>query len=202
MARSFGEAGGSLRSAQATSKFGHRNAAIGQRGEQYFRTALERAGLDDDYDIWYSLRIPSDPTRRGAAQYTSDVDVALTSGNRLILVDVKMWSAAAPYWSLFGLPFKGITPMIDPKKGWRLSGNMALAVDRYQKNLPGVRVEAAVIFVPTKAGAPAPFVSLLKWPGGIRSYSAQDGISRIRRSLGASEDTSPKLRSFMGRVVR
>jgi hypothetical protein len=202
MARSYGDAGKSLGSSEANSKFGRENAATGLRGEKYFRDALNRAGLDDEYDIWYSLRIPNDPNNRNATKYDSDVDVALTSGNKLILVDVKMWSAQSAYWTLFGLPFKGIAPMIDKKKGWRLSSNMAAAVDRYKKSLPGVTVEAAVIFVPTKAGGGAPMVNFLKWPGDIRSYSSQDGIRRIKKSLGRGEDTSPRLRALMGKMVR
>jgi hypothetical protein len=202
MARSYGDAGKSLGSNEANSKFGRENASIGLRGEKYFRDVLERAGVDRDYDIWYSLKIPSDPHNRNATKYSSDVDVALTSGNKLLLIDVKMWSASSAYWSLFGLPFKGLSPMIDKKKGWRLSSNMAAAVDRYQKNLPGVSVQAMVIFVPTRAGGAAPMVNFLKWPGDIRSYSSQDGLRKAKKWLGRGEETTPKLRALMGRMVR
>lgn len=202
MGRSYGDAGNSLGSNEAIRKFGRENAATGQHGEKYFRDALNRAGLDDEYDIWYSLKIPNDPNSRNATKYESDVDVALTSGNKLILVDVKKWSAKSSYWSLFGLPFKGFAPLIDKKKGWRLSSNMAAAVDRYKKNLPGMSVEAAVIFVPTKPGGAAPMVTFLKWPGDIRSYSTQDGIRKIKKYLGRGEETSPKLRALMGRMIR
>lgn len=199
--RSYGKAGKSLGSSAANAKFGAKNAAIGAVGEKYFQGVLERAGLDDMYDIWYSLKIPNDPSNPNATRYSSDVDVALTSGNRLILIDVKMWSATAPYWSLFGLPFKGLTPMI--KKGkWELGKNMAMAVSRYQKNLPDTRVEAIVVFVPTKPGGAAPMVNFLKWPGNIRSYNSQDGLRKIKNILGVSEDTSPRLRALMGRMVR
>lgn len=202
MARSYGDAGKSLGSNEANSKFGRENAAIGARGEKYFRDVLERSGLDDEYDIWYSLKLPNDPHNKNATKYSSDVDVALTSGNKLILVDVKMWAAGSTYWTLFGLPFKGLAPMIDKKKGWRLSSNMAAAVDRYKKNLPGVSVEAMVIFVPTKANGGAPMVNFLKWPGDIRSYTSQDGVRKIKKWLGRGEETSPKLRALMGRMVR
>lgn len=202
MARSYGDAGKSLGSNEANNKFGRENAATGLRGEQYFRDALNRAGLKDEYDIWYSLKIPNDPSNRNATKYSSDVDVALTSGNKLILIDVKMWSAQSAYWTLFGLPFKGIAPMIDKKKGWRLSSNMAAAVDRYKKNVPKASIDAAVIFVPTKPNGAAPMVSFLKWPGDIRSYTSQDGIRKIKKFLGRGEDTSPELRALMGKMVR
>lgn len=201
MARSYGDAGKSLGSNAANAKFGRKNTEIGMVGEKYFRDALERAGFDDLYDVWYSLKIPNDPSNPGATEYSSDVDVALTSGNRLILVDVKRWSATAPYWSIFGLPFKGLTPLIKDGK-WELGKNMAMAVSRYQKNLPGVRVDAIVVFVPTKPGGSAPMVNFLKWPGDIRSYNTQDGMRKIKNILGVSEDTLPRLRGLMGRMIR
>lgn len=199
--RSYGKAGKSLGSSAANAKFGAKNAAIGAVGEKYFQGVLDRAGVDKDYDIWYSLKIPNDPKNPNATKYSSDVDVALTSGNRLILVDVKMWSATSAYWSIFGLPFKGLAPMIKNGK-WELGKNMAMAVDRYQKNLPGTRVEAIVIFVPTKPGGAAPMVNFLKWPGNISSYNSQSGLRKIRSVLGVSEETAPRLRGLMGRMVR
>lgn len=200
--RSYGTAGKSLGEAETRRKFGAQ-AEAGASGERYFRSALERAGLGTKYEVYYSLKIPNDPTRADATKYSSDVDVALASGDRLVLVDVKRWAAGKFYWSCFGKPFKGVTPMRHNGE-WRLSANMAMAVSRYRKCLPGVRVEGIVVFVPTGLrGERLPAgVGLLRWPGGIRSYVLGPGLDKIKRTLGPSLPVDPRIKGVLGRMVR
>lgn len=198
MAR-FGEAGASFNDASLHKKFGA-NAAIGAMGEKYYGGALDRGGISSKYEVHSSLNIPD--ARGSKSSYSSDVDFAVANGGSLILVDVKRFASGYHYWSFMGFPFKGLTPMMKNDK-WRLSANMAAAVDRYQQALPGIHVEAMVVFVPTnKTGAMPSSVGLLVWPGRIRSYLAGDSIYKLHKLLGTPEAVSPLTRSLLARMTR
>lgn len=195
-------AGTSFNDGGIAKKYGAASAAAGRVGEEQFATLLAKHGITRDYDVWYSLRIPSDPKNPNGTKYNSDVDVAVASGDRLILIDVKRWAGGYHYWTLFGLPFKGVTPM---KKGnkWGLGKNMAGAVSRYRANLPGIRVEAIVVFMPTNARGKAPSsVFALKWPGNIRSYLHGAGLAKIKSALGKPQKVSPKIDSLLNKMAR
>jgi len=158
------------------------NKKIGDQGEALFRLILRRFGMDR-YFIRKSLGIPSMADQR---DYSGDVDFAITNGNILLLIDVKKWARGFHYWSVAGFPFKNLTPIL--KDGdWRLSANMALALDRYSAALPDVHVSAMVVFVPTSYTDPRAVpasVSRLVWPGGIRSYISGRAMGEIEARLG------------------
>lgn len=195
-------AGSSFDDGGIAKKYGEKSAAAGRFGEQQFAAILNQYGISRDYEIWYSLKLPSDPRNPGGTKYASDVDVAIASGNRLLLIDVKRWAGGYHYWTFFGLPFKGITPMM--KNGqWKLGANMAGALSRYRSNLSGMRVEAIVVFVPTSNRGAAPSsVFALKWPGGIKSYLHGSALARIRSVLGKSERVNPKIEALLNKMSR
>lgn len=199
----YGSAGSGLNSESARREFGS-YARVGADGERHFQRAMERAGIPRKYDVWYSVSIPRDPHNSRATRYRGDVDIAVASGNRLILIDVKRWSADGVYWSLLGIPTLSFNKLEPLTKNGRmgLSANMNLAVDRYSANLPGVSVSAVVVFVPTGKRGRYPTLLGLRWPGGIKSYQSNDGIRRIQRSLKGSEETVPEIRGLLGRMLR
>lgn len=199
----YGEAGASfIGNDDAHKKWGD-NAIVGMLGEQYFADALRRAGLTGSYEVYGSLNIPT-PANQRHNQYSSDVDCAVANGNNLLLIDVKRWASGFHYWSIFGFPFKNLTPMTKGNGQWALSGNMAAAVARYRDALPGVNVQAIVVFVPTKSkGMAMPAsVGLLRWPGGIRSYLTQDALYKIKSILGQPQPVEGKIRAVLGSMVR
>lgn len=200
----FGSAGGGLGGDDARARFGQ-NAIIGAAGERYFADALRAQGITSSYTVWASLSIPDDRSNPRATRYSSDVDFAVASGEQLILIDVKRWAGGVAYWSLplLGLPMKGLAPMMKSGTDWRLSANMAAAVSRYQARLPGVAVSAMVIFVPTnRAGRMPTSVGFLRWPGGIHSFLAQDGINALKRRLGTPRRASPAIQALCTSLLR
>lgn len=183
-------------------KYGAKSAAAGRSGEEYFAQILAKHGITRDYTVWYSLRIPNDPRNSNATKYNSDVDVAIAAGDRLILIDVKKWASGHHYWTLFGLPFKGIQPMMKDGK-WKLGANMAGALSRYRAHLPNMRVEAMIVFVPTNSRGAAPSsVFALKWPGGIKSYLHGAAITRIKNSLQRGKPAHPKIEALLNQMAR
>ena len=93
MARIYGTPGASL--AKATT-MAHDAVQAGLQGERTTATILN--AIDADVHVFHSLRVP------GFA--SGDVDHAVVTGNKLVLIDSKQWKAGF-YWSLGGRVFRG-----------------------------------------------------------------------------------------------
>lgn len=201
---------------QAVDQFGS-NAYVGAEGERQFAEYLRKSGLTSSVDVWYSVKVPG---RDGATRGDSDVDIVLSAGKRILLIDVKRWASskescnargsrrrsAVAYWSipLVGLPMKNWTPLRKKSGEWALSRNMDMARDRFRSLLPGFTVESIVVFVPTtKDGRGPASVRFLRWPGGIRSYSVGPAIKlafRFFRGL-LGVRTNSKGSTLLSRMV-
>lgn len=185
-------AGEGLSSNQAKMKFGAKNTQAGESAERHFGKLIEQSPLVNDYQVFYSLRLPR---VRGQKDYNGvDVDVAFLNGNaergyRIFLVDVKGWSAKnnAIYWSIFGhFPFRSLSPLMH-KKSWTMSKSGILALNRYRDYFKGVAdVSSLVAFTgtgPNRDRLPTS-VTFFNWPGGIRSYLDRAALKKVRRTLG------------------
>lgn len=177
--------------AQAEDAFGE-NAYVGAIGEQNFANTLERLGLLNRYDSWFSVKVPK---RDGHGQEKADVDIVLASGKHILLIDVKMWSAQERkpdgtyrrkhYWTIpfTDLPMVNLSPL-KSHGAWKLSRSMNMARSRFSQALPGYHVEAIVVFVPVGKQRHVPGVSFLRWPGRIFSYASGDAVRAIHQKLG------------------
>lgn len=187
-----------------------KNVSAGKFGEQTFAREVSRDGYFNDVDVFASMKIPAKGKQKS---YNTDVDFVVASGNKVILVDVKSWSALGPgsnpkagvvkpafYWSLFGTVFNRFT------KKSQASANMKMATERYREYLQGVAtVEAMVVFAPTKGKGGKEYlpasVSLLRWPGGIKSYLMRDGIQRMKKRLPGGPADPKVARKLSGMVA-
>lgn len=213
MATKKGAAGSGV--GDASKEFGA-NAAIGSLGERQYAGILDRAGLTGDggYDVWYSVKVPNKDGSRGK----TDVDLVLSSGSRVVLIDVKRWASTkwktssngkrvkAPvmYWSIpfLNLPMKGLSPLKNGNGEWRLSRSMEMATDRFAPLFGNARILSIVVFVPTtKDGRGPANVFFLRWPGGIKSYAAQDSLRVIQKFLGTPKKTKSRISSSLSRMV-
>lgn len=185
-------AGEGLSSNQARMKFGAKNTQAGESAERHFGELVDQSPLVNDYQVFYSLRLPR---VRGQKDYNGvDVDVAFLNGNaergyRIYLVDVKGWSAKnnAIYWSIFGnFPFRGLSPLMH-KQSWTMSKSGILALNRYRDYFKGVAdVSSLVAFTgtgPNRDRLPTS-VTFFNWPGGIRSHLDRAALKKVRRTLG------------------
>lgn len=202
---------GNVSAALGSSNLDKKNVKAGKLGEEFFAKAVSQDPFFDDVDVFASMRIP----RKGNQKdYNTDVDFVIASGNKVILVDVKSWSAMskdsdpkrgvikpAVYWSAFGTIFNRFAVKE------KASANMKMALDRYSEYLKGVaQVEAMVMFAPTKGRRGKEYlpasVSFLKWPGGIKSYLLRDGLNKSKKRIPggpADKKVSQKLSSLMAR---
>ena len=212
--------------------------SAGRKGEQgerlyeaslrTFATSISTHQPPHSYEIFHSLNIP-----RGAQDrktFDGDVDFAIASGNRLVLIDAKLWRPGL-YWSIKFPPrtviellgnqkysvwaqwlnrkvlgrriaLRGLSAHVDGK--WFLSQNMELALERYRACLEphGVEVSAMVVFVAAPREPRFLSVSLLRWPGGIATFKAAEGFAHIHSRLRKPEQVHPEVVSLLNRMKR
>jgi hypothetical protein len=197
-----------------------KRGAIGERyyerGLNVFADHVSNRKPPHRYALAHSLNIPR---RRDGKKFNTDVDFGAASGNKLLLIDAKRWapgfycSIPLPRGHTIGVRIlrphsaeevlnvsKWILPHVDGK--WRLSRNMEMAVERYQEQLPGVEVRGIVVFVPTDKPRDSHRVSLLRWPGRIRTYTAEASYMEIEAWLGAPEPVNPKITALLDQQKR
>lgn len=193
-----------------------KNGDTGEQGEQYFFQGLQRSGVTNLADVRHSVRIPSSPADGRPIQ--TDVDFTIANGDRLVLIDVKRWAAGSTYWSIpwLNLPMKNRRPLLKDHsrsvesivellaarrtRQWALSRNMEWALTRYRDALPGARVSAMVVFVPTSNGGMPESVNWLHWPGLIRSYRADQSYGEIQHRLGPRSEPMAKTIALLNRL--
>lgn len=194
----FGSAGKNL-DGKASDKFGRNNARAGAVGERYLSNAIRKHPQAKMYTMYQSLMMPKGKNnRRQVSPRFNDVDIdfAIASGNKVVLVDCKMWSSKYFYWSLAGHLMKNFS------MGDRLSKNMEMARAKLREELPGCQVEAIVCFVPVKGGRLPRSVGFLIWPGRIRSYMPNDALMKITRVLGSPSLPSHNIQAVLGKLTR
>jgi len=173
----------------ASEAFGARGRQ-GARGEAFYVSSLERYAAGR-WRIFPSLSVPGMRT---------DVDLAVANGDSVVLIDVKAWKGghlwSFPVGTQSWMPMDGLTPYIKPDSGtWgRLSRNMVMALDRYGSLLPGTRLSAMVVFVPTRGrdlNSVPDSVEFLFWPGLIRSFLSGPSAAELEDRLGSVEEDVP-----------
>jgi hypothetical protein len=186
-------------------QFGRYNAGAGRAGEDFYGRGLVLSGISENYSIYSSLRMPSE---RGERRMLGDVDKAVASTTAAVLIDVKKWAAGHTYWSWKGRGYRDLLqPALTNRDGtpkWTLSRNMEIAQERYRPLLPSdIKLHCIVVFVPAdvrRMDATVPRVAFLRWPGGIRSYRADESYDIIERLLGAPGKAHPEVDRIFRRL--
>jgi len=171
-----------------------RAGEVGDSGERYLHKVLTTSDFPR-YTVSRTHDIPSTP--RYSKPMAGDVDFLIASGESLLLIDAKHWRSAIYWTGPGGVGMKNLERQ-------KLSQNMEIARSRYRELLPGMTVEALVIFVPTDGRDRVPrSVDFLIWPGGIRSYTAARGLDRIEQLLGLNpEPPHPSIEGLIARTRR
>ena len=148
-------------------------ARIGRDGE------IRTARLLDDHRpsntaVLHDLAIP-------AAGYTANIDHAVVSGDRVLLIDTKAWRSGR-YWTLFGVT----------RRGWQRFGHAdtrtpAMARDRIARllNARGITATVGIPLVAVWPSSPTGTVSV-RWlrMHGCTPITAEALPRRIRRMIG------------------
>ncbi|MEX1078539.1 MAG: hypothetical protein WED09_05475 [Homoserinimonas sp.] len=189
---------------------GEQGEALYARNLKNFASAVAQlhGSVGLTYRVDHGLSIPT--SSRDGKRFSGDVDFGISTGNDLLLVDVKFW-APGLYWSVpiprlehhpsRTLAFRGLGPHVEGK--WIASQNMALATERYREalNPHGIQVSAVVVFIPTTSTR-ASNVLFMRWPGGIPSVAMEESFDLIHDLLGAPFEVNPATISLLNRMKK
>ncbi|KAE8766141.1 nuclease-related domain-containing protein [Georgenia thermotolerans] len=135
--RAFGTPGVNL--VGALPRFGERNVALGTLGEQITASLLEHFCVMPGVRVVHGMRFP------GSAR--ADIDHAVVAGNRVALIDSKLWQPA-----LYELdPWRRILRNKQMHAGYRTS--LGTAIERVRMLMPGAEVRGWIVVHPNAPGA-------------------------------------------------
>lgn len=199
----FGRAATSMTGRDFQTKFGATNTRAGSRGEQVLFEKLRKKGgwLKPDIPLMCSLKLTGKQ---------SDIDFAIVHGNKILLVDAKMYQQNGGfYWNLGDSPImhKGLgTYKTSGGKQVKLSRSMIMAKDIISRELPGYTVESIVIFTvdPKNRNSTMPNTTFLTYPGGVKALNDRSGKRFIRKFFRGQKRTEKTVRAenYLKRMVQ
>lgn len=158
----------------------------GQEGERNFAKTLQKTGLIDKFQSFWSMAVPDKNALVASTTHSSDIDCVLFNGTTVYLVDLKNYKGGAVTYSME----RGTLVCHDDATGQpievssKLSQNMSMAGDLMRKHLEreGYRVEARVVFMPTNSGIGR--IRGVRWPGNIPAMYVTDFLRELEQAPG------------------
>lgn len=116
----------------ALGKFTERNIALGATGEKMTAELMNNLMLIPGTRILHGLRFPGSEN--------ADVDHAIINGNKIVLVDSKMWSGGSYHWG-----YDGMIVRSNGTTSTDLHTNFPYAVAEYQKDIPEAHIRGRIL---------------------------------------------------------
>ena len=161
----YGKAGSSMSTSSFQSKYADTSQS-GRAGEVRLESLLKR--ITDGETIGFSsVRTP----KQG---YNTDVDFVLVKGNRVLLIDSKLYKQGGFWFSFGGKLFRNFIPAHRDKAGNHkaMSRNMSMARDAFREKLGNdFIVEAVTVFVRSDDNKPHANTWFTRFPGGIKTLN-------------------------------
>lgn len=172
------------------SGFEESSIRMGQAGERNFAKALQKTGLIDKFQSFWSASVPDRSALIASLTHDSDIDCILFNGHTVYLVDLKNYKGGNVTYAMEngGLVCKDNATGQYVETSSKLSQNMSMALDLMKTHLASTpyRVEARVVFMPTNSGIGR--INGVYWPGHIRAVYLPDFLAELEKS--ADFDTS------------
>jgi hypothetical protein len=182
--RSIGRAGGSL--ADTSWATNDEVAAIGAKGERLTAKLLKACA--GDATVLHDLDIP-------IAKMSANIDHAVVTGRRVLLVDTKMWKPGR-YVTVFGRTFRGWSRFEFADKE-----TMVIGLQAFRAASPSAKWERPVVVVHPSNGRAAVDVRRYR-PRGAAAADAVRFEQIVRRLVERNGPADPQVVSEMSRFVR
>lgn len=186
----YGKPGTSMGSKGFSNKFGKQNTKTGRKGEVIVFDKLrnpDTGWMREDIPLFCSLIIPGK---------NADIDFAMVMGNKVLLVDAKLYRQDGGFFWNFGdspVMRRNLSRYTSTSgNNVTLSRSAIMAKDIISKKMPGYDVEAIVVFTtdPKNPHAKMPNTSFLTYPGGIKAYNDAGAKRFIRRYFRGQKRTA------------
>lgn len=183
------------------SEFGKANTRAGSKGEQIlFRRLRDRNGwLPADVSLFCSMGVPGK---------RADIDFAICKGNRILLIDAKMYRQdGGIYWNSGDRINRNLGAYKTSQgKTVTMTRSMQMAKDILSREMPNHLVEGIVVFTndPNNRKAKVPNTRFLRFPGKIRVYNDRTAQRYIASFLGGQKRTAATVQAerFLQRLTR
>lgn len=178
----YGNPGSGLHS----SGFSSTAVNLGVLGETNFAKAMSMTYGSDgkpliaSYPSYWSVAMPSESSPLFKdAKYSTDIDAVVLAGDTLYLIDLKNYSGGDVIYRsneshLFTYDRQTNSLVGQPKK---MSRNMAMATDRFQRHFPKLKIQPVVVLMPTDKGEGV--VDNVYWPGDIPAVNLRDMLTTL-----------------------
>lgn len=186
---------------QQYGNFEAKNVEYGQLGEMNFAKALSITSLSmnnyathPNYDnfrknsllnnvtSFWSVAMPSnDNLSIPDAEYNTDIDCMIVGEKEILLIDLKYYRSGDVTYRNFDNQLY----CVDNQTGYivgepyKMSKNMQMAKNRFQKHLPHMIITALVVMIPTDKGTAQ--IENVYWPGQIPAMNIEQGLTQVKR---------------------
>ena len=195
--KTYGKIGASFSNKDMKDKFSKSNMKTGSRGEQILGHKLRK--------MWLPSEIPLFSSLIAHPKYRSDIDFAICQGDRILLIDAKLYGQQGGFFWSKGNDNK-VYRNFEPYRSYSKNGNgnivtmsksMIMAKEVLSKKLPNHKVEAIVILTSDHAHASwkQPNTWFLKFPGNIKAYNDSSGRRFIKRFFFGQKRTEQTLKA-------
>lgn len=185
----YGKPGSSMGDKSFSKKFGKQNTNTGRKGELIVFDKLrnpDNGWMPHDMALMCSLIVPGK---------SADIDFAMVMGNKILLVDAKLYRQDGGFYWNFGDSPAMHQNLSRYKTGSgkevNLSRSAIMAKDIISRNMPGYEVEAIVVFTtdPKNPRAKAPNTTFLTYPGGVKAYNDKGAKKFIKKYFRGQQRT-------------
>lgn len=188
------------------------NIRTGQMGETNFAKALTittpnltidynaQNGMINNITSFWSVAMPNH-TFTAKDTLNTDIDSIFVNNQEIVLIDQKFYKSGNVTYTSYGnqlycIDNKTGAVVGDPKK---MSKNMEIALERFTKSFPKMRVSAMVVLIPTDMGSAT--IDNVYWPGKIQAVNIETALAKIssmtQTTLHAPYDVIQKISKFV-----
>lgn len=173
------------------SGFGEGLIAAGQLGEQRLAKLFVNEGVTASWDTYWSLRLPD-------SDWDTDVDCLLYRHGTIYLVDAKNYNVPEGCTLASDVHLNPVTSeqeygikVLDSDgtptgKTYKMTKNMAMAIDKFKKAFPGTQILAAVVLTPISHTVPG-ITGKVVYPGDIPLFQSNTFIQMLQQTYGTQE---------------
>ena len=186
----IGKVGNTFGNSDVQRKFNSSAISSGMKGEQILFHKLRNHNngwIPADMPVFCSLILPG---------YSSDIDFAVCRGNKVLLIDAKMYKQSGGFFWNLGFDESTINHNFSRYKSRggkniKLSRSMVAARDIIQRNLNGFHVQSVVVMTTDNSNrnAKIPNTTFLKFPGGIKTLNDRTAPRYIRKFFAGEKRT-------------
>lgn len=169
-------------------KFGKSNTKAGAKGERILAEKLRDKWLPKEVPLFCSLIVPGK---------SSDIDFAVVQGNKILLIDAKMYRQDGGFfWNWGASPSikRNLSAYTTGRNNnpVTMSKSMSMARDVISRKMPGYVVESIVVLTTdhNNRNAKQPNTMFLTYPGGVKALNDSAARRYIKRFFRGQKRTA------------